>query len=462
MALEGVRTKLEEYPGIRMGLQAAFGALVVSSLFTRFAYKQSPLADLRWTSTGALGLLSATLLSPGAEKQKAPEGEEAKSEVQSLEQELESARGQIRDCDEELEQEQEKLKEKGRQLEQALNELEQERERTMELEERLQNENQEYNFSNIEAQNQIWRLQQEVNFQTERFKGLAKAVVQVIFEGKTDYAEAIPPIDRYKNILSYPFNRVSVRSSVQLEAELNASEIPWQALSYPHQVIENAKEWVDEEGNVKSECYGQAQASKGWELGEKKGPVSSWIATQGPLTQTTGQFWAMIWDRKAPLIVCLVNQTELGSKCAPYFPTDSQKTGEFTLEVEELQDQVGYQLRKIKMTRMVGTITEERHVHHLWFLDWPDHGVPNPETASSLIQKITELTTEGEPSVVHCSAGVGRTGTVLGLLMKALNPQVSGDVAKRALRVYRAGMIQTEEQEQLINNYLKAEKEEEV
>jgi len=100
----------------------------------------------------------------------------------------------------------------------------------------------------------------------------------------------------------------------------------------------------------------------------------------------------------------------------------------------------------------------ERTLKHFLFLDWPDYGIPSSGT--SLLRlvfavrgaqgKASQSSTDGQPVLVHCSAGVGRSGAFCAIdnCIRELDDlkKVNFQAAVRKMRKQRAFAIQTEEQ----------------
>ncbi|KAM7370884.1 hypothetical protein PAMP_010394 [Pampus punctatissimus] len=180
-----------------------------------------------------------------------------------------------------------------------------------------------------------------------------------------------------------------------------------------------------------------------------------YIATQGPLPATVNDFWRMIWEQRVKSIVMVTNCTEGGRiKCEQYWPTDSHTClyGELKVTISSEQQDANWTLREFRMKHR--NTSEEYTVKHFHFTAWPDHGVP--ECTKVLIQ-FRELIRqhimrEGtrEPTVVHCSAGVGRTGTIISLdvLLQQLEQERAVDINAfvHKLRLSRPHMVQTESQ----------------
>ncbi|KAJ1958448.1 tyrosine protein phosphatase 1 [Linderina pennispora] len=184
---------------------------------------------------------------------------------------------------------------------------------------------------------------------------------------------------------------------------------------------------------------------------------NTYIATQGPLKHSVGDFWRMVWEQKAQAIVMLVKPVEDGrSKCEMYWPTESQRFGDITvtLESERPMDARGDTLvRKFVLARY----GEIRSVVQLHYMEWPDHGVPpSPLPILNIIQYLrSEIVPDAKhPVIVHCSAGVGRTGSFITLdssidHLATHHNEYNGDLIMdifKNLRSQRVMMVQTLDQ----------------
>ncbi|KAM8974303.1 LOW QUALITY PROTEIN: phosphatidylinositol phosphatase PTPRQ [Pelodytes ibericus] len=144
---------------------------------------------------------------------------------------------------------------------------------------------------------------------------------------------------------------------------------------------------------------------------------NEFIATQGPLAGTVGDFWRMVWETRAKTIVMLTQCFEKGRiRCHQYWPEDNKPVTVFgdiviTKVVEDVQ--IDWTTRDLKVERH-GDFVMVRQCN---FTSWPEHGVP--ENATSLIHFVKMVRAnrphENTPTIVHCSAGVGRTGVFVAL-----------------------------------------------
>uniref|UniRef100_A0A670Y843 Receptor-type tyrosine-protein phosphatase C n=1 Tax=Pseudonaja textilis TaxID=8673 RepID=A0A670Y843_PSETE len=193
--------------------------------------------------------------------------------------------------------------------------------------------------------------------------------------------------------------------------------------------------------------------------------MKKYIAAQGPKEETIDDFWRMIWEQKATIVV-MVTRCEEGNKvkCAKYWPSMEEETasyGDIIVSINECKMCPDYIIRKLHINHVSkNTKTSGRDVTHIQFTSWPDHGVPDdPHLLLKLRRRVNTLSNFfSGPIVVHCSAGVGRTGTYIGIdaMLEALEAEgrvdVYGYIAK--LRRQRCLMVQVEAQYILIHHAL--------
>ncbi|XP_075032571.1 tyrosine-protein phosphatase non-receptor type 1 isoform X2 [Mixophyes fleayi] len=187
----------------------------------------------------------------------------------------------------------------------------------------------------------------------------------------------------------------------------------------------------------------------------------SYILTQGPLPNTCGHFWEMVWEKKSSGVVMLNRVIEKGSiKCAQYWPKKEDSPMVFedaNLKLTLLSEDVKsyYTIRVLQLENM--DTQETREILHFHYTTWPDFGVPeSPASFLNFLFKVREsgsLNPEHGPIVVHCSAGIGRSGTfcladTCLLLMDKRKDPSSVDIKQVLLemRKYRMGLIQTADQ----------------
>ncbi|KAI5100613.1 receptor-type tyrosine-protein phosphatase eta precursor, partial [Silurus meridionalis] len=178
-----------------------------------------------------------------------------------------------------------------------------------------------------------------------------------------------------------------------------------------------------------------------------------YIAAQGPLPATVNEFWRMIWEKNAHTIVMLTKCYEQGRvKCEKYWPAENKPynnilvttTSEIELEDWTIRD---FRIKNVKTA-------ETRDVRQFHFTAWPDHGVPETTEVlinfRHLVREHMDNFSRNAPAVVHCSAGVGRTGTLIALdhLIFQIERESMVDIYGIIynMRMHRPLMVQTEDQ----------------
>ncbi|XP_029954409.1 receptor-type tyrosine-protein phosphatase H-like [Salarias fasciatus] len=180
-----------------------------------------------------------------------------------------------------------------------------------------------------------------------------------------------------------------------------------------------------------------------------------YIATQGPLPATVDDFWRMIWEQQVKGIVMVTNCTELGqTKCEQYWPSGRQSRLFGVLSVTTISErqEPNWTLRTFSVKHR--NTSEERTVKHFHFTAWPNRGVPQSTDVliqfRGLVRQHIEREGGRAPTVVHCSAGVGRTGTIIALdvLLQQLENEQAVDINAfvHRMRLNRPYMVQTESQ----------------
>ncbi|XP_070610376.1 receptor-type tyrosine-protein phosphatase O isoform X1 [Erythrolamprus reginae] len=178
-----------------------------------------------------------------------------------------------------------------------------------------------------------------------------------------------------------------------------------------------------------------------------------YIATQGPLPETRNDFWKMVLQQKSQIIVMLTQCNEKRRvKCDHYWPFAEEAVlyGDIMVEMLSEEEQANWVFRNFR----ISYADEVQDVMHFNYTSWPDHGVPPTNAAESIlhfVQMVRQQATKSKgPMVVHCSAGVGRTGTFIALdrLLQHIHDHEFVDILGMVsdMRSYRMSMVQTEEQ----------------
>ena len=203
---------------------------------------------------------------------------------------------------------------------------------------------------------------------------------------------------------------------------------------------------------------------------------ATYIATQGPLPQTVPHFWNMVWQSNSTTILMLAKLVEDGKiKVAPYYPTtedplfcveeknDAQESFEIQLKScvtypNKEQPELTVRVFEMRICRDAQngtkTVLNSRTITQFHYLSWPDHGVPTIETWRNFYGMYAQYKRQQScqtPVIVHCSAGVGRTGTFIAF-DQIIERFKEGDVTISACRAidlmrrYRPKMVQTQVQ----------------
>ncbi|CAB3244619.1 unnamed protein product [Arctia plantaginis] len=196
---------------------------------------------------------------------------------------------------------------------------------------------------------------------------------------------------------------------------------------------------------------------------------NAYICTQGPLPKTFGDFWRMVWEQGTLVIVMTTRAVERGRvKCGQYWPiTQGSRVvhGDFAVTTEAIEHEDDYTITHLLLTDL--RREQSRRVWHGQYTRWPDYGVPGGGSAQPVLRflhlvrraqhlALTDLGdawaghSRGPPIVVHCSAGIGRTGTFLTLDICAARLSAEGALDVRAtverIRAQRAHSIQMPDQ----------------
>ncbi|GMR41685.1 hypothetical protein PMAYCL1PPCAC_11880, partial [Pristionchus mayeri] len=200
-------------------------------------------------------------------------------------------------------------------------------------------------------------------------------------------------------------------------------------------------------------CVDESRVVLRWPEGQGDYIHANWVAmdekrkyfcTQGPIVGTIEDFWRMIWQEKSKSILMLCNIVEQGKKkCEQYWPEGvpfQAQYGPISVKVVKSRE---WNKCITRTTLTLSDGSETLDVEHLQWNDWPDRGVPlDVHTCVSLITLLGKLT----PTTIHCSAGIGRTGTIVGLDLMLTKMKAGQKVSLKdvviGLRARRHGSVQ--------------------
>uniref|UniRef100_A0AAQ5Z9A7 Tyrosine-protein phosphatase non-receptor type n=1 Tax=Amphiprion ocellaris TaxID=80972 RepID=A0AAQ5Z9A7_AMPOC len=188
----------------------------------------------------------------------------------------------------------------------------------------------------------------------------------------------------------------------------------------------------------------------------------SYIATQGPLSNTCQDFWQMVWEQSVSIIAMVTAEEESGrEKSFRYWPRlgsrhNTVTYGRFKITTRFRTESGCYATTGLRIKHLL--TGQERTVWHLQYTDWPDHGCPEDfkgfltyleeiQSVRRHTNSISDPKNTNLPVLVHCSAGVGRSGVVIlsEIMIACLEHNETLDVPKAllALRAQRMMMVQT-------------------
>lgn len=281
----------------------------------------------------------------------------------------------------------------------------------------------------------------------EEFESLQQLECRHLFSRKEGLRPENRAKNRYKNILPFDHTRVRLK-----DVDPNI----------PGADYINANYIKNEEGNGTSTGSNNDAASLG----------KYYIATQGCLPNTVQDFYHMVYQENTRVIVMTTKEIERGkNKCARYWPEEGETAeygNEWKVRAISRTSTADYTLREFLLQGTKPNFAESRRIYHYHFQAWPDHGVPadpgcvlnflhdvnarQESIAASLASNNQNVPSIG-PILVHCSAGIGRTGTFIVIDMildqikrHGLDCEIDIQRTIQRVRSQRSGMVQTEAQ----------------
>uniref|UniRef100_G1N1L6 protein-tyrosine-phosphatase n=1 Tax=Meleagris gallopavo TaxID=9103 RepID=G1N1L6_MELGA len=187
---------------------------------------------------------------------------------------------------------------------------------------------------------------------------------------------------------------------------------------------------------------------------------NAYIATQGALPETFGDFWRMMWEQRGATVVMMTKLEERSRvKCDQYWPSRGTETyGLIQVTLLDTVELATYCVRTFALYK--NGSSEKREVRQFQFTAWPDHGVPeHPTPFLAFLRRVKTCNPpDAGPMVVHCSAGVGRTGCfiVIDAMLERIKHEKTVDIYGHVtlMRAQRNYMVQTEDQYIFIHDAL--------
>jgi len=217
---------------------------------------------------------------------------------------------------------------------------------------------------------------------------------------------------------------------------------------------------LDQIGDDETTSYINANWMSGY--GDK---TDEFIACQGPLPSTVVDFWRMVWQCNVQTIAMNTGLVELGKeKCERYWPAAADGGEESTVVFGDFSitaTKITQVVPEFEMTECTVTYQgETRDVRHFWWTKWPDKGVPETSNGiADFIKSIRESQVGAKgPAIIHCSAGIGRTGCFLTInyCMHQFDKEKAIDIltAVGKMRQNRGMTVQTESQYKFIHSVM--------
>ncbi|GFR71734.1 tyrosine-protein phosphatase non-receptor type 13 [Elysia marginata] len=249
--------------------------------------------------------------------------------------------------------------------------------------------------------------------------------------------------NRYRNVLPYDANRVKLSGRGEDKEYINASLIEMPLISYA------TNDTSDGEGDGTTE-----QSLHSNDLSTVSGKCLKYFACQGPVEGTVSDLWALLWQEQVHVVAMLTQIQEGGKlKCHPYWPRNKRdvlSVDNGTLSVRLVRS---YNLQDLEVVQVMieeATTGARQEVVLLQYKGWPDHGAPDTALPLLKLLQVIHLLENGSPPVIHCSAGIGRTGALIAIdvalacIEHGVEFNLHNIVSK--LRTQRHGMVQTTDQ----------------
>ncbi|XP_054546254.1 tyrosine-protein phosphatase non-receptor type 20 isoform X2 [Talpa occidentalis] len=317
-------------------------------------------------------------------------------------------------------------------------------------------------MTNVSYQRGIWSSESEVLAGTSRMSNPQLEDMQIVTEVELDQLAQVRPFIFTSYEQSTINEYIKTFQKKVIESEINEEFLSLESKNLPGE-FNSGNEPHNRDKNRYRDIlpYDSTRVP----LGENKDYINAsyirivnseeeyfYIATQGPLTETIEDFWQMVLENNSNIIVMITRETECGVvKCQRYWPISKEMPLELKNYRIFLEKYQILQYFIIRLFQVVRKPTGKSHsVKQLQFTNWPDHGTPDSVDGFIKYVRYVRKSHHTGPMIVHCSAGVGRTGVLLcvDVVLCAIEKNFPFDIWNivAQMREQRRGMIQTKEQ----------------
>lgn len=311
----------------------------------------------------------------------------------------------------------------------------------------------------------------------EEFEHIQHQECKVLFNRKIGQEDRNMLKNRYKMILPYDYTRVILKKPISSRHNNENHHRQQQYLTSENNNQCNRSSTPSSTNQSSDSDYINANYIKlvdeSTTISPRTKPTPNskiYIATQGPLPNTVNDFWFMVWQERSDCIVMVTREIERNKNmCYRYWPTIEQPTlkcGPIEIKIlsEEPKKAHGddYVRRKFEL-RYSGSdenndCRDSRRVIQYQYFSWPDQRTPsNPDSILSFLHEINRNPTPRSPLIVHCSAGIGRSGALIVIDMLIdqlkyyrLTYEIDIQRIVKVVRSQRSGLVQTEAQYKFI------------
>jgi protein tyrosine phosphatase len=183
------------------------------------------------------------------------------------------------------------------------------------------------------------------------------------------------------------------------------------------------------------------------------------IVGQAPVGKYISEWYSMLIKEKVRYIVCLTVEESSNRQCHRYWPKEvghTEEYGRMNVSLQSVKHEGGYVRRSLQLSTTEGA--NKWLVEQIQYVQWPDHGVPDVQAAKTLVEQVMMLCTQGTVKI-HCSAGVGRAGTLVAIMNCLAKVRETGKVSVMEevikLRQQRPLLVQTTAQYEFIYDVLR-------